>query len=134
MRLLLDTHILVWYVMGDEQLPIPWREMIESNQNQKFFSIASLWEIAIKTNIGKLTIKYPLDRLIPADFQRLPIELPHLLAYQQLPLHHRDPFDRMLIAQAQAEQLTLMTQDPNFPLYEVALIQYPAIYFLNDEN
>jgi PIN domain nuclease of toxin-antitoxin system len=123
MRLLLDTHILIWYVIGDEQLPIAWREMIQSTQNQKIVSMASLWEIAIKTNIGKLTIEYPLDRLVPADFQRLPIELPHLLAYQQLPLHHRDPFDRMLIAQAQAEQLTLMTQDPTFPLYDVTLLR-----------
>ncbi len=122
MRLLLDTHILIWYVMGDEQLPISWRELIQSPQNQKFVSVASLWEIAVKTNIGKLTLKYPLDRLVPVDFQLLLIELPHLLAYQQLPLHHRDPFDRMLIAQAQAEQLTLMTQDGNMPLYEVILL------------
>lgn len=122
MRLLLDTHILIWYVMGDEQLPIAWREMIQSDHNQKCVSIASLWEIAVKTNIGKLTIKYPLDRIVPTDFQLLPIELPHLLAYQQLPLHHRDPFDRMLIAQAQAERLTLMTEDSNMPLYEVTLL------------
>ena len=122
MRLLLDTHILIWYVMGNEQLPITWRELIQSTQNQKFVSIASLWEIAVKTNIGKLTIEYPLDRLIPADFQLLPIELPHLLAYQQLPLHHRDPFDRMLIAQAQSEQFTLMTNDGNVTLYEVMLL------------
>lgn len=123
MRLLIDTHILLWYVEGDERLPIAWRDLIQSVQIQKSVSIASLWEIAVKTNIGKLEIKYPLDRLIPADFQILPIKVPHLLAYQKLPLHHRDPFDRILIAQAQVEQFTLMTKDPNFPLYEVVLLQ-----------
>jgi len=122
MRFLIDTHILLWYVEGDERLPIPWRALLESSHTQKFVSMASLWEIAVKTNIGNLTVKYPLDRLIPTDFQILSIELPHLLAYQNLPLHHRDPFDRMLIAQAQAEKLTLMSHDTNFPLYEVMLL------------
>lgn len=122
MRLLIDTHILIWYIMGDERLPVAWRELIQSVQTQKIVSIASLWEIAVKTNIGKLTIIYPLDRLLPNDFQLLPLAIPHLIAYQQLPLHHRDPFDRILIAQAQTEQLTVMTQDPNFPLYEVSLL------------
>lgn len=122
MRLLLDTHIVLWYILGDETLSLPWRNLIQSTQNQKVVSIISLWEIAIKTNIGKLKIQYPLDQLIPAEFQLLPIELPHLLAYQKLPLHHRDPFDRMLIAQAQVAGLTLMTHDTNFPLYDVALL------------
>ncbi|MPR35825.1 type II toxin-antitoxin system VapC family toxin [Salmonirosea aquatica] len=122
MRLLLDTHILIWYIMGDETLPMSWREQIQSHRNQKFVSIASLWEIAIKTNIGKLTIIYPLDQLIPAEFELLPIATSHLLAYQQLPLHHRDPFDRILIAQAQTDGFTIMTKDSNFALYDVDLL------------
>jgi len=121
MQLLLDTHILLWYIEGNESLPIVWREYIQSRGNQKLVSIASLWEIAIKTNIGKLKIKYPLDLLIPVGFELLPVSVSHLLAYQKLPLHHRDPFDRILIAQAQTDGFTIMTKDPNFPLYDVAL-------------
>lgn len=100
MQLLVDTHVLIWHLEDNPRLPVAWSELLENPDHQKFFSVASLWEIAVKTNIGSLTIKYPLDRLIPAEFQILPIEIPHLLAYQQLPLYHRDPFDRMLIAQA----------------------------------
>lgn len=122
MRLLLDTHILIWYIMGDETLPLSWREKIQSPENHKIASIATLWEIAIKTNIGKLTLKYPLDRLVPADFQVLAIEVPHLMTYKKPPLYHRDPFDRILIAQARTDGLTIMTKDPNFPLYDVALL------------
>lgn len=122
MRLLIDTPILLWYVEGNESLPVAWREQIQSRDNQKMVSIASLWEITIKTNIGKLKIKYPLNQLIPAEFQLLPISVPHLMAYQVLPLHHRDPFDRILIAQAQTDGFTIMTKDPNFPLYDVALL------------
>lgn len=123
MNLLLDTHVVIRYITGDESLPERWREVIAKDENQKSVSIVSLWEIAIKTNIGKLTLDYPLDKLVPADFRILPVEMTHVLAYQQLPLHHRDPFDRMLIAQAQVEQLTVMTQDANFPLYDVVLFR-----------
>ena len=122
MQLLLDTHILIWYIMGEERLPVPWRELIQSPEHEKVVSIASLWEMAVKTNIGNLTLHYPLDWFVPSDFRILPVELPHLLTYQQLPLHHRDPFDRMLIAQAQTEKLTVMTQDGNFPLYDLILL------------
>lgn len=103
-------------------MPVTWREQIQSPGNKNFVSIASLWEIAIKTNIGKLEIKYPLDQLIPLDFEILPVLVPHLLAYQKLPLYHRDPFDRILIAQAQTDDLTIITKDPNFPLYEVSVL------------
>jgi PIN domain nuclease of toxin-antitoxin system len=122
MRLLVDTHILIWHLEDDPRLSVTWSDLLENPEQKKFFSIASLWEIAIKTNVGKLKIQYPLDRFIPADFQILPIELSHLLAYQNLPLYHHDPFDRILIAQAQVEQLTLMTEDSNIPLYEVLLL------------
>jgi PIN domain nuclease of toxin-antitoxin system len=118
MKLLLDTHILIWYIEGDVRLPIVWREIIESSDHEKYFSTASLWEIAIKTNLGKLTIKYPIEKFVPADFHILPITAAHLSAYQTLPLHHRDPFDRILVAQAQVDDLILMTQDPNLKLYQ----------------
>jgi PIN domain nuclease of toxin-antitoxin system len=104
-------------------LSTDWSVLLEDDHHEKYFSIASLWEIAIKTSIGKLTVRYPLDRIVPGDFKILPISLPQLLVYQQLPMHHRDPFDRILIAQAQTEGLTLLTHDPNFPLYDVALLK-----------
>lgn len=122
MRLLLDTHVLIWYIEGNEKLPSEWRQLIESSENEKYFSIASLWEMTIKINIDKLTLKYPIDKFIPADFQLLAISTSHLMAYQKLPLHHRDPFDRILVAQAQMEDLSIMTHDPNLALYDVKLI------------
>lgn len=100
MRILIDTHILLWYVEGNTQLKIAWREILQSPNSLKMVSKASLWEIAIKANIQKLSIKYPLDKLVPLDFQILDIDMPHLMAYQELPLYHKDPFDRILIAQA----------------------------------
>jgi PIN domain nuclease of toxin-antitoxin system len=123
MRILIDTHILLWYVEGNTQLKPSWREILQSPYSLKMVSMVSLWEIAIKTNIKKLSISYPLDKLVPLDFQILEIEMPHFLAYQELPLHHKDPFDRLLIAQAQIEDLKIMTIDPNFPLYDVELVK-----------
>ncbi|MFN8347645.1 MAG: type II toxin-antitoxin system VapC family toxin [Spirosomataceae bacterium] len=122
MRLLLDTHVLIWYVEGNEKLPSGWRQLIESFENEKYFSIASLWEIAIKTNLGKLNIQYPIEKFVPVDFQMLPVVPNHLAAYQILPLHHRDPFDRILVVQAQVEALILMSQDPNLRLYGIEMI------------
>ena len=122
MNLLLDTHILLWYITGNETLAADWRSSIQSTDNQKWISMASLWEMAIKSSLGKLTLSAPLDQLIPEGFRILPIDLIHVLAYQRLPLHHRDPFDRMLIAQAQVENLTLMTHDANFRLYGIRLL------------
>lgn len=122
MRLLIDTHILLWHLEDNPRLSLAWSALLESPRVEKYFSVASLWEMAVKANIGNLTLIYPLDRIVPNDFQILPIKTSHLLAYQQLPLHHRDPFDRMIIAQAQVEELTVMTQDGNFPLYDIMLL------------
>jgi PIN domain nuclease of toxin-antitoxin system len=122
MRILVDTHILLWYVAGNPKLDISLREILQDPYNLKMVSIVSLWEIAIKTNIGKLSISYPLDKLVPLDFQLLDIDIIHLLTYQDLPLHHKDPFDRILIAQAMSEELEIMTLDENFPSYDIQLI------------
>lgn len=121
LKLLIDTHIIIWHLEDDPQLPAAWSDALEDSAYEKYFSIASLWEIALKINIGKLKIKYPLDQLIPAEYKIISISTPHLLNYQHLPLHHRDPFDRILIAQAQEESFTIMTHDKNFSLYEVSL-------------
>ena len=96
--------------------------MIENPENTKYISIASIWEIAIKTNIGKLEISIPLNNFVPAEIEIIPPKINHLTRYQQLPLHHKDPFDRILIAQSLEENFTIMTADERFSLYHVSLI------------
>lgn len=122
MNILIDTHVLIWLQEGDEKLPIEWRTMIENPENTKYISIASIWEIAIKTNIGKLEISIPLNNFVPAEIEIIPLKINHLTRYQQLPLHHKDPFDRILIAQSLEENFTIMTADERFSLYHVSLI------------
>jgi PIN domain nuclease of toxin-antitoxin system len=125
MRVLIDTHILLWFQSLDPKLSASTRQRIELSPDDHFVSQASLWEIAIKHSIGKLT----LDRDLPttfalieeAGFSILPLERTHILALSTLPLHHRDPFDRMLIAQAKAEGMHIITADPHFGAYEVPL-------------
>ena len=122
MDILLDTHVLLWYVAGDARLQPSHRILITDNAHPKFVSIASLWEIAIKTSAGKLAAVGPLDNLVPANIGILPVELAHLLRLQTLPYHHRDPFDRLLIAQALAENLAVISTDQHFAAYGVALL------------
>ena len=124
MRILVDTHVLIWYIEGNEKLTPNWRSILSDPRNLKMVSIASIWEIAIKTNLQKLNISYPLDKLLPVEFQILDLQISHLIAYQNLPLHHRDPFDRILVAQAQIEDLSIMTVDPNIHLYDVSLFSH----------
>lgn len=116
MKLLLDTHIFLWFIMGSPHLTEVARSLIEDESNRKFISVASLWEIAIKSSIGKLNLSAPFDQLMPQQlsingFELLPIELAHLAIVATLPFHHRDPFDRLLIAQAIAEKMPVMSND-----------------------
>lgn len=97
--------------------------IIEDRANRLFFSYASLWEIAIKTSIGKLTIHKPIEQLVPIEVTLLSINLPHIQQVQLLPFHHRDPFDRLLIAQAITNNLSVMTDDGNFKKYNVPLME-----------
>ncbi len=127
MRALLDTHSFLWFVGGDARLSTPARHTIEELGNEIFISTASLWEVAIKVNLGKLDLGAPYERFIPAELQRqkiavLPIEVPHLSVVAKLPLHHRDPFDRLIIAQALAEGLPVITVDEVFDDYGVQRI------------
>jgi PIN domain nuclease of toxin-antitoxin system len=122
MNLLLDTHILLWHLMDNSKLSEEKSQIIENPQHQKFFSIVSLWEIAIKTSIGKLEIQQSLETIVPQEIIILDLKLPHLKLVQKLPFYHRDPFDRILIAQAQSEKLTIMTDDSNFKHYDIDLI------------
>ena len=122
MDILLDAHVLLWYVAGDTRLQPSHRSLIADPSNRKLVSIASLWEIAIKTSNGKLVAARPLHKLVPAGIGILPVQLPHLMRLQTLPHHHRDPFDRLLIAQALTENLTLLSVDTHFAAYGVALV------------
>jgi PIN domain nuclease of toxin-antitoxin system len=120
---LLDTHALLWFIQGDPQLSDRARGIITTDTNQLHLSVASLWEITIKLNIGKLTIGHTIDEIYrllkQLNIEVLPIEQSDLEQYLTLPLHHRDPFDRLLIAQAIAQELTLVSADNAFGAYSV---------------
>jgi PIN domain nuclease of toxin-antitoxin system len=122
MNILLDTHILLWYLTDDGELSYEKSGIIEDTNNRLFFSIASLWEIAIKAGLLKLEIPKPIDILVPEEITILTIQIPHITTYQTLLHHHKDPFDRMLISQAIAENLVIMTNDAKFLNYPVDLI------------
>ncbi len=117
--MLLDTHALLWYVRGDrERISRPLQQRIESGPS--IASVASLWEIAIKSALGKLEAPDDLPALVESlGFEVLVVTREHAWAVRELPHHHRDPFDRLLIAQAQVERLPILTVDPAFYRYDV---------------
>ena len=122
MRLLLDTHALLWW-LADAELTPQARDTIADPANTVAVSAASAWEISIKKALGKLSALDDLARQVQASaFSPLAIEINHALAAAQLPRHHADPFDRMLIAQAQIEQMTIVTRDKRFADYDVAVL------------
>ena len=117
MSVLLDTHTVLWWLDDDERLPDSARKSITGAGQAAYVSAASVWEIAIKRAHGKLEIDDAWYSAIFADFAELPISADHARRASELLPHHRDPFDRMLIAQALAEDLTLVAADPAFRLY-----------------
>ena len=125
MRVLLDTHAFLWFIGGCPELSPTARELIEDPDNQPLLSMASLWEMAIKLSLGKLSLTGPFDVLVPHHMRLnginlLDIRLKHITAVAALPFHnHRDPFDRLLIAQAMTEQLPLLSSDLAFDAYSV---------------
>lgn len=122
MDLLLDSHALIWWV-GDQDLDAPATRRMSDPATRVFVSAATVWEITIKEKIGKLRLDGDLLAEIGANgFEPLPISLEHGRAAGALPLHHRDPFDRLLVAQAQIEGLTLVTRDPKLDAYEVDIL------------
>lgn len=122
MRLLLDTHALLWW-LADEGLADQARDAIADPGNLVVVSAASAWEIAIKKALGKLAAPDDLEQQVDdSGFAALPMSIAHGLAAGQLPRHHDDPFDRMLIAQAFEEGLTIVTHDERFADYQVALL------------
>jgi PIN domain nuclease of toxin-antitoxin system len=121
MRYLLDTHALLWALGDPGILSQAARDAIAYPANLIFVSSASLWECAIKASIGKLDLPDDFFDLIPeTGYEVIPIRTAHLNTYRSLPMHHRDPFDRILVAQAQAEALTLITRDPDIAKYDVS--------------
>lgn len=127
MRLLIDTHAFLWFVAGDTALSAVAREHIENPESERYLSLASVWEIAIKHSLGRLTLALPLDELfergtIENGIGLLGIERAHVLGVAELPFHHRDPFDRLLVAQAMREDLTIVGKDQAFDAYPVTRI------------
>lgn len=127
MRILLDTHLFIWWDSEPQQLSPQARALCDDAENTLVLSVASVWEMQIKQQLGKLKLRLPLAELI-ADQQKdngveiLPVGLSHVLALEKLPLHHKDPFDRLLIAQANAENIGIMSVDAIFKQYEVRLL------------
>jgi PIN domain nuclease of toxin-antitoxin system len=117
---LLDTHVLLWALNGDPRLSRHHFDIIEAKENLTI-SVVSLWEIAIKRSLGKLTMEEDLLGNIHRPIRILPVNEVHAMGTAALPLHHRDPFDRMLISQALVEGLTILTSDRRFADYDAAL-------------
>ena len=123
MRLLLDTHAFLWFIDDSSRLSVQAKDLLESDTDL-LLSTASLWEIAIKTSLGKLTLAQPYDLFIPEqmrlnDIEELAISLTHLAVVSTLPFHHRDPFDRLLVAQAMVESLPVVSTDTTLDAYSI---------------
>ncbi len=124
MRLLLDTHTFIWFVIDSPRLSVIVRGLIENENNEKLLSTASIWEMAIKQSTGKLNFGKPFREFIEEQINMnsidlLNINLDHIDVIAKLPLHHRDPFDRLLIAQAIVEQIPILSADSAFDAYPI---------------
>ena len=127
MRILLDTHAFLWWIADDQRLSQRSIDLISDGNNELLFSAASGWEIAIKAGLGRLDVPDPLDRFVSEQLFRnhigvLPVQLSHALHVHTLPQLHRDPFDRILIAQAQVESLPILSSDKWFAGYDVEVL------------
>lgn len=124
MRVLLDTHAFLWWITEDRRLSPRAREVMTDGGNDLLLSAASGWEIAIKASLGRITLPVPIARFLSEQLQRngigaLPVEMRHALGVHALSLLHRDPFDRLLVAQARLEKLCILTSDPQIEQYDV---------------
>lgn len=122
MRYLLDTHTLLWARSAPERLSREALTILQSTGDTLYVSMASLWECAIKSSVGKLDVPAGFYRIVSNDYEVLGIELSHVEACADLPMHHRDPFDRLLVAQAQLGGLVLVTRDPDIARYDVPIV------------
>ena len=127
MKLLLDTHTFIWWDSEPVKLSPTVLKLCQDGANIILFSVASIWEMQIKLQLGKLKLKLPLEKLIKSqqqvnNIEILPVTLKHVLALESLPAHHKDPFDRLLIAQANVEGTVLVSRDPVFTSYPVNVV------------
>lgn len=124
MTLLLDTHPFLWFCQGDAQLSAAAKSLIEDPKRRKLLSVASCWEIAITTSLKKLTLgepsaSYISTALARTGFELLPITLEHATGVESLPMHHKDPFDRLLVSQAITEGISVVSADAAFDAYSI---------------
>jgi PIN domain nuclease of toxin-antitoxin system len=127
MKILLDKHTFLWWITNDPKLSLKANEVIREGNNELFFSAASGWEIAIKAQLKRIRlpdhpVTFILEQLRINGIRNLPIQMSHALHVYNLPDHHRDPFDRILVAQSQLEGFPILTADPFFSLYEIEVI------------
>jgi PIN domain nuclease of toxin-antitoxin system len=127
MRLLLDTYVFLWFISADAQLPAAWRDNIRDPRNDVFLSVVSIWEAVVKYAIGKLPLPHPPEAYLPTQrvqhqMTSLPLDEASVCRLATLPSVHRDPFDRMLVCQALAHGLTVVTVDPVFRAYPAPLL------------
>ncbi len=126
MKLLLDTHTFIWWASNPEQLPKSTLELLKHRENQLWVSLVSIWEIQIKYQLGKLDVRRPLSEVVAQQQANgiilLSMTLEHILELEQLPMHHRDPFDRVLIAQSRVESAALVSRDRVFQQYDCQVI------------
>lgn len=126
-RYLIDTHCWLWWHVDPDKLSVSTFQLIENGETRIFFSVVSAWEITIKYDLKKLELPLPPTEYIPSRLEKsymevLPIHLSHTLNIGQLPNHHKDPFDRLLIAQAQMENMIVITHDSHFEKYDIETI------------
>jgi PIN domain nuclease of toxin-antitoxin system len=127
MKVLIDTQCWLWWFAEEDRLNPDARELIANSDNLVYFSAASSWEIAVKYSLGKLRLPESPERYVPSRLSSqgmmgLPVAHVHALRVASLPDHHRDPFDRLIVAQAQTESLAVLTADPSIALYDVEAI------------
>jgi len=123
-KILLDTHTFLWFIAGDSRLDVHARQLIEEPGNERYLSVASVWEITIKSSLSRLTVPTPPSTLIREHVWANAIDLlaitpEHFDILHTLPYHHKDPFDRLLIAQAMQEEMLLVTKDQAFAAYNI---------------
>ena len=124
MKLLLDTHTLIWWLANDPTLSQAAKKVISNPDNLVFISAGSAWEMAIKKSLGKLDVPDDLEiQIHNHNFEPLPITIAHGLAVEKLPHHHNDPFDRIIIAQAICESMTVITRDKKFSSYNISILK-----------
>ena len=126
MRYLIDTNVLLWALEDSRELSAKAREAIATLDNEIYLSIASLWEVAIKMSINKLDLSRTFDEIISEiqnlEFTLLPVSVEDLRKIRTMPFHHKDPFDRLIIAQAQSNDLNVIIRDQKFELYDVDIV------------